>query len=75
MFSAHDWFYQNVDLLRRIFGDVIYDDLRQEWVRVDRLPLPRIFYQSTTRLLITAPFPHLDLANGYKFYVNRGLRR
>lgn len=70
------WYSMNVEMLRRLFPDVGYDDVNFSFIRIRNFPLPSsTFRQSSTNFLIMSPGQNIELHSAYKFYLNKGLIR
>ena len=70
-----NWFIANIMMTQRALGPVSYDDIAYQWFRIERMPLPPIFWKRETSLLIKVPYPNLSMANGYSFYSDQYLYR
>lgn len=72
----YSWYSMNVEMLRRLFPDVEYDDVNFSFIRIRDFPLPPgTFLQSSTNFLIVPPGRNIELHSAYKFYLNKGLIR
>ena len=69
------WYEQNIAALHRIYGDVAYDLIKLKWIEIVLFVLPPNFKQPYSSLLITTPGTCIDNHDGYKFYLDLGLKR
>ncbi|MFC1488954.1 hypothetical protein ACFL6B_03805 [Thermodesulfobacteriota bacterium] len=69
------WYKINVEMLRRIFGRVSYDEHGFTWILIHRFNLPPFFNKTHSSLLITTPGSNINNSADYNFYIDKNLKR
>ena len=69
------WYLANIEILRRIWGFVEYDDESLTWIRILNFELPSVYYQEDTTLLFTTPGYNIENFRDYNFFVDQNLIR
>ncbi|MCB2189868.1 MAG: hypothetical protein KQJ78_25930 [Deltaproteobacteria bacterium] len=75
MYLMARWFMANIAMLQRALGPINFDDVAYRWFRVERMPLPPVYWKRETKLLTKVPYPNLSHADGYNFYSDQYLSR
>lgn len=74
-FPIRNWYMLNVQMLQRLFDQISIDDIAFQWVLIHRFPLPSIFDQYESALLIRTPGVNIENYAAYDFYLNMNLSR
>jgi len=69
------WYSANIEMLKRAFGTVTYDNKCFSWILIHVFPLPPMYNKEFTALLIETPGNNIENYTDYNFYADRGLRR
>ena len=69
------WYDANIEMLRRLYGAISYDEQSFSWIKIHNFKLPPFYNQIYTSLLITTPCENIENYSSYDFYINKGLKR
>lgn len=71
-----EWYFKNIRLLNKLFGNVIYDNDFYEWIRIENFKLPVLYTDYFTKLLITTPgLSGIENEQAWNFYIKKGIKR
>ena len=74
MTSNQRWVAINVNMLRKIYGEILHaNDYR--WVLIIDFVLPNCFSHKYSALFIKIPVHNLSISDGFSFYLNKHLTR
>lgn len=75
-FDYRVWYEHNIAECRYRFGcQVKYDTRAYLWIMITMMPLPEIYINKHTALLITTPGQNLGNPDLFKFYIDKGIRK
>jgi len=69
------WYLVNIEILRRVWGLVEFDDTSFTWIRVNYFNLPPVYYQEESTLLFSTPGNNIENFRDYNFFVDQNLMR
>ena len=73
--TTTDWYLYCINEMVDAFGDVRYDHILFNWVMIHKFPLPDIFQEENSVLVITTPQDNISNHEGYDFYTDKYLCR
>jgi len=69
------WYLASIEILRRVWGTVEYDDSYFTWIKIIYFDLPSVYFQEDSALLFITPGLNIENFQDYHFYVDQNLSR